>query len=210
MAQRDNRRMVRKGNALYLDSLFSDAETAYRKAVKRNPGDAVAHFNLGNALLRQRNPKDAASQYEAAIKLSRNPYYLAKAYHNLGVILQSQKQYGEAIANYENALRHNPKDNESRYNLALCKHLLKNNKQNKQQNNNDKNKQNKDQKKQDKQQNKQNKQQQQRDKKQSDNRMSKDNAQRLLDAARQEEQRTQDKIRRGQKYASPKSLEENW
>ncbi len=96
-SQKDNRRLIRQGNSLYLDSLFNDAETSYRKAIKKNDKDATAHFNLGNALLRQRNPKDAAAQYESAIKRTKNPLYLAKANHNLGVILQSQKQYGEAI-----------------------------------------------------------------------------------------------------------------
>lgn len=205
--QSDNRRLIRQGNSLYLDSLFNDAETSYRKAIKKNDKDAAAHFNLGNALLRQRNPKDAAAQYEAAIKRTKNPLYLAKANHNLGVILQSQKQYGEAIKSYENALRNNPRDDESRYNLALCRHLLKKQKQDQKQNN--RNKQEKDDKKQqDKP--KQNKDKQEQKQQQNNNHMSKDNAERLLDAAKQEEQKTQDKLRKGQRYASPRSLDKNW
>ena len=176
-SQKDNRRLIRQGNSLYLDSLFNDAETSYRKAIKKNDKDATAHFNLGNALLRQRNPKDAAAQYESAIKRTKNPLYLAKANHNLGVILQSQK------------------------------HLLKNQKQNKNQNN--QNKQEKDDKKQ---QNKpqQNKDKQEQKQQQNNNQMSKDNAERLLDAAKQEEQKTQDKLRKGQRFASPRSLDKNW
>ena len=103
-AQNDNRRLVRKGNAFYLDSMFVEAETNYRNAIKQNSTDPIAHFNLGNALLRERNPKDAAAQYEKVLKYTKNPLSLAKTYHNLGVIFQSQKQYGEAISNYENAL----------------------------------------------------------------------------------------------------------
>lgn len=123
------------------------------------------------------------------------------------MILQSQKQYGEAIKSYENALRNNPHDDESRYNLALCRHLLKNQKQNK--NQNDQNKQEKDDKKQ---QNKpqQNKDKQEQKQQQNNNQMSKDNAERLLDAAKQEEQKTQDKLRKGQRFASPRSLDKNW
>lgn len=202
-SQGDNHRIVRKGNSQYLDSLFNDAETAYRQAVKKNGKDPVAHFNLGNALLRQRNPKDAAAQYEYSAKLTKNPLYLAKAYHNIGVILQSQKQYGEAIKSYENALRNNPRDDESRYNLALCRRMQKNQKQN--QNKNDQNKQEKQQNKQE-----QNKDKQEQKQPQNDNKMSKDNAERLLDAAKQEEQKTQDKLRKGQRYASPRSLDKNW
>lgn len=204
--QGDNRRLVRKGNTQYTDSAFNEAETYYRKAVVRNPKDAVAHFNLGNALLRQRNPKDAAAEYENVIKRTKNPVFLAKANHNLGVIMQSQKQYGEAIKCYEDALRNNPKDDESRYNLALCRHLQKNQKQ--ENKSNDQNRQEKDK---NKQQNKpQSNNEKQEQKKQEDNKMSKDNAERLLDAAKQEEQKTQDKLRKGQRYASPRSLEKNW
>lgn len=204
--QGDNRRLVRKGNSQYTDSLFNDAETYYRKAVARNPKDAVAHFNLGNALLRQRNPKDAAAEYENVIKRTKNPVFLAKANHNLGVIMQSQKQYAEAIKCYEDALRNNPKDDESRYNLALCRHLQKNQKQ--ENKSNDQNRQEKDK---NKQQNKpQSNKEKQEQKKQEENKMSKDNAERLLDAAKQEEQKTQDKLRKGQRYASPRSLEKNW
>lgn len=204
--QGDNRRLVRKGNSQYADSIFNDAETYYRKAVARNPKDAVAHFNLGNALLRQRNPKDAAAEYENVIKRTKNPVFLAKANHNLGVIMQSQKQYAEAIKCYEDALRNNPKDDESRYNLALCRHLQKNQKQ--ENKSNDQNRQEKDK---NKQQNKpQSNKEKQEQKKQEDNKMSKDNAERLLDAAKQEEQKTQDKLRKGQRYASPRSLEKNW
>ena len=189
-AQNDNRRLVRKGNAFYLDSMFVEAETNYRNAIKQNSTDPIAHFNLGNALLRERNPKDAAAQYEKVLKYTKNPLSLAKTYHNLGVIFQSQKQYGEAISNYENALRNNPHDDESRYNLALCRHLLKNQKNNQ----NQENKQDEKEKRDDKQQDK----------------MSKENAERLLDVAKQEEQRTQEKIRKGQRYATPRSLEKNW
>lgn len=204
--QGDNRRLVRKGNLQYADSIFNDAETYYRKAVARNPKDAVAHFNLGNALLRQRNPKDAAAEYENVIKRTKNPVFLAKANHNLGVIMQSQKQYAEAIKCYEDALRNNPKDDESRYNLALCRHLQKNQKQ--ENKSNDQNRQEKDK---NKQQNKpQSNKEKQEQKKQEENKMSKDNAERLLDAAKQEEQKTQDKLRKGQRYASPRSLEKNW
>ena len=133
---------------------------------------------------------------------------MAKTYHNLGVIFQSQKQYGEAISNYENALRNNPHDDESRYNLALCRHLLKNQKNNQNQENKQDEKEKRDDKQQEKpQQSDESKQKQQQP---SQDKMSKENAERLLDVAKQEEQRTQEKIRKGQRYATPRSLEKNW
>lgn len=46
-------------------------------------------------------------------------------YHNMGVILQGQKDYADAIDCYKNSLRRNPANADSRYNLALCQYLLK-------------------------------------------------------------------------------------
>ena len=208
-SQSDNRRLVRKGNSFYLDSMFVEAETSYRDAIKKNGNDPVAHFNLGNALLRERNPKDAATEYEEVIKRTKNPLDLAKAYHNMGVIFQSQKQYKEAVSCYEDALRNNSHDDESRYNLALCKHLLKNqdNKQNQ-----DNQEQNREEKRDDKQQEKpqQNDESKEKQKQPSQDQMSEENAERLLDVAKQEEQRTQEKLRKGQRYATPRRLDKNW
>ena len=78
------------------------------------------------------------------MKVETNKGRLASIYHNMGVILQSQKQFGPAIECYKNALRRNPADNESRYNLVLCQHQLKNNPQQDQQNDNKENKDGKD------------------------------------------------------------------
>lgn len=208
MGQGDNRHLVRKGNAFYTDSMFVDAETSYREAIKANAADPVSHFNLGNTLLRERNPKDAAAEYEKVLKSTKNPLTLAKTYHNLGVIFQSQKQYAEAISNYENALRNNPKDDQCRYNLALCRHLLKNQKNNPNPQNNQDEQEKRDDKQQEKPQ--ENDQSKQKQKQPTDDKMSKENAERLLDVAKQEEQRTQEKLRKGQRYATPRRLEKNW
>lgn len=206
--QGDNRALVRSGNEFYIDSMFSEAETDYRSAIKSNSTDPVARFNLGNALLRERNPKDAADQYAGVLKLTKKTLYLAKAYYNLGFIFQSQQQYGEAISNYENALRNNPHDNESRYNLALCRHLLKNqnNSHNKQDNQGQKEKRD------DKQQGKaqQSEESKQNQKQPQEDKMSKENAERLLDISKHEEQRIQQKIRKGQRYATPHGSDKNW
>ena len=64
------------------------------------------------------------------------------SYHNMGVIAQRHQQYGPAIKCYQEALRLNPNDNETRYNMILCKKLMKNQnqpQQNQNKNQNDKN-----------------------------------------------------------------------
>lgn len=217
------REHMRAGNRLYRDSAYTDAEVDFRKAVELNPRYPLARYNLANTLLFQQKPKDAMKEYEQAVKLETNKARLADTYHNMGVILQSQRQYGPAIECYKNALRRDPSDDESRYNLVLCQHLLKNNPQDQEKNQDKENKngdgqnkeedQNSDKQDQDekKDQNKeQNKQQQQNPQQQQQNEMSRENAEQLLKAAMQDEKSTQDKVKKAMQQPQRRRLEKQW
>ena len=206
--QKTYRDYLRSGNRLYRDSNYTAADVDYRKALEANNRSAQAHFNLGNALLRQQKPKEAMESYEKAAKLETNKTRLSKIYHNMGVILQSQKQFGPAIECYKNALRRNPADDESRYNLALCQYQLKNNPQQDQNKNEDKQSDKKDQSQnKDKQEEKQKQQQQQQ---QNNDKMSKENAEQLLRAAMQNEKNTQERIKKAMAQPQRKRLEKQW
>ena len=209
-AQTD-RQYIRQGNKLFRSGDYPNAEVSYRKAIEKNPKNPQAVFNLGNALMAQKKDSAAVMQFDSATKLETNPLRKAKAYHNVGVICQSHKMYGEAIEAYKSALRLNPADDETRYNLVLCKHQQKKQQQNQQQNqqgNNDqkqddkKDQQNKDQQK-DKQ---ENKKQQEQPKPQ----MSKENAEQLLNAAIQNEKQTQDKLNKAQQQPQRRTTLKNW
>ena len=203
-AQKTERDYLRSGNKLYNDSLFIKAEVDYRKALEINPKSTDAMFNLGNSLLMQQKAKEAMEQFESASKVEKDKDKLAQIYHNMGVILQSSKQYPQCIEAYKESLRNNPKDDETRYNLALAQKLLKDQQQNQDQNQDknqdqkqdqkdDKKDQNKNQQEQDKKdQQNQNQQQQQQNK----DEMSKENAQQLLNAVMQDEKNVQDKVKK--------------
>ena len=218
--EKAGRDYLRSGNRLYRDSMYTEAEVDYRKAIEADGRMPQAYFNLGNALLRQQKPKDAMQAYEEAVKVETNKGRLASMYHNMGVILQSQKQFGPAIECYKNALRRNPADNESRYNLVLCQHQLKNNPQQNQQNDDKENKdgqnQNKEEEKesqkQDKEQDKDKKdeQQQQQQQQQNSDDMSKETAEQLLNAAMQEEKQTQERIKKAAEQPQRRRLEKQW
>lgn len=213
-AQTD-RMSVRHGNKQFRVGNYAEAEVSYRKAVEKNPRNAQAIYNLGNALLGQRKDSAAVSQFEQAAKLETNPIRKSQAYHNIGVICQGQKQFAQAIEAYKESLRNNPADDETRYNLELCKRQ-----QQQQQNQNQQNQQNKDnkdqkdkdkkdQQKQDqdkKDQQKQDQKQQQQDKQQ----MSKENAEQMLNAAIQEEKQTQERMKKAQQQPNRRSLQKNW
>lgn len=212
-AQKTERDYLRSGNKLYNDSLFIKAEVDYRKALEINPKSTDAMFNLGNSLLMQQKAKEAMEQFESASKVEKDKDKLAQIYHNMGVILQSSKQYPQCIEAYKESLRNNPKDDETRYNLALAQKLLKDQQQNqdknqdqKQNQKDDKKDQNKDQQEQDKKdQQNQNQQQQQQNK----DEMSKENAQQLLNAVMQDEKNVQDKVKK-QLQIQGKKLDKDW
>lgn len=197
--QKTERDYLRSGNKLYKDSTFVKAEVDYRKALELEPKSTDAMYNLGNALLMQQKAKEAMEQFEAASRVEKDKAKLAQIYHNMGVILQSSKQLPQCIEAYKQALRNNPKDDETRYNLALAQKQLKDQQQQQDQNQDqkqdqkkDEQQQNKDQQEQDKKDQQQNNQQQQ----QNENQMSKENAEQLLKAAMQDEKNVQDKVKK--------------
>ena len=214
--QKTDRDYLRSGNKLYNDSLFIKAEVDYRKALEVNPKSTDAMFNLANALLMQQKAKEAMEQYQSVSKIEKDKEKLAQIYHNMGVILQSSKQLPQCIEAYKESLRNNPKDDETRYNLALAQKQLKDQQQDQQnqdqqqqqqEQKEDKQEQNKDQQEQEQkdQQQQQNQQQQQQNK----NEMSKENAEQLLNAVMQDEKNVQDKVKK-QIQIQGKKLEKDW
>jgi aerotolerance protein batB len=197
-AQSD-RHFIRTGNKLYRNQNYPKAEVEYRKAMSQNGSNAHAVYNLGNALMMQQKDSAAIVQLENAGKMEANKTRKAMAYHNIGTICQRHQLYGDAIKAYEEALRNNPNDNETRYNLALCKRLNKNNKeQQKQQQQQQQKEQQKEQKQKEKQQPKPKEQ------------MSKENAEQLLNAAIQDEKATQQRLKKATQQPSRRTVEKNW
>ena len=190
-AAQTDRNLIRQGNRAFKTQKWAAAETQYRKAISKNQKNPQAIYNLGCALLMQQKDSLAMVQFGNAAQLENNLFRRSKSYHNMGVVMQNHREYAQAIEYYKMALRCNPQDNETRYNLALCKKLLKNNPQN--QNNKDKNK-NKN----------SNPNQQNQDK------MSRDNAEQLLNAAIQQEQATKRKLQKAMSQPRRKAYDKNW
>lgn len=213
-AQKAERKNVRAGNKLYTEEKFTESEIAYRKSLEVNPRSVEGTYNLGNSLYKQKKFPEAAEQYqlltgqaEKMVETEEGKARLASVFHNLGDISMQSKEYQKSVEAFKQSLRLNPKDDETRYNLALAQKLLEN-----QQNENQD--QNQDQQNQDKKEDQENKddqqqqqqQQQQDDKKedktqqeqQQNEQMSQDNAQQMLDAFLQDEKNTQEKVKKAQ------------
>lgn len=102
-----------------------EAEKLYRKAISKDPENAVAKYNLGVSYHATENYQEAAQRSAQAAKLAKTQAEKHQAYHNLGNAYMGTSEAGKAIEAYKNALRNNPTDYQTRYNLALAKQLKK-------------------------------------------------------------------------------------
>ncbi len=198
--------LIREGNRLFSSKKYAQSEILYRKAVDKDVNNAIANYNLGRSLQEQKKNAEAKKFYEAAAKLEKDPIRQSSSYNNLGTIFQNEKDYTKAIEAYKNALRHNPNHNNARYNLELCKQ-----KQKQQSSNDKKNKSNKDKDKKKQSQNKNQKNNQKKNNQQKDKQdMSKENAEQLLNAVKQQEKETQERLSKAMRQPSDRKLDKNW
>ncbi|MDC1222200.1 tetratricopeptide repeat protein [Salibacteraceae bacterium] len=113
-----------RGNSNYADGEFDEAKVHYQKAIENNPSSYKGSYNLGNTSYKQENFEDAVTIYEQAIAASKNDSEKSDAFHNLGNTHLQSGKFEESIKAYKNALRLNPSAEDSRYNLAFAKKML--------------------------------------------------------------------------------------
>ena len=209
------RSLVNKGVDLYKEGKPSDAEVNFKKGLEKAPKNYIANFNLGDAYFKQNKFAEAIKSYQKALAESKTNNQKALVYHNIGNSLFKDKKIDQSIAAYTQSLKLNPNDQDTKYNLSYALSQKNDQKKNKNKNKNDKdkdknknnknkdnkNQQNKDQNKKDqnKQQNQQNKEQQNNQQKQQQsqkNQISKSEAEKILNALKNNEQALQQKLRK--------------
>lgn len=130
---------LKDGNELYHEGKYDEAEVSYRKALESQPeNDVKGAFNLGDALYKQERYEEATQQFAKVAATAEDKEIKSKAFHNLGNSLAQQKKYKEAIESYKNAMKLNPKDSETRYNLAKTMKQLQQQQQQQQKKNDEK------------------------------------------------------------------------
>lgn len=139
-ALRSSTNLTWDGNKALSEDNFIAAEIDYRKAISKSPDNSVAPYNLGNAYYENETYNEAFGRFKEAGEASNSKEEKHKAYHNMGNVFMKRKDYAKAVEAYKEALRNNPKDEETRYNLALAKELLKKDEEEKKQNQDDKDK----------------------------------------------------------------------
>ena len=205
-AQKEVRKNIRKGNKEYQQQKFSEASTFYDNAVKVNPSSKEATFNLGNTLYKQKEWDKSVEHYNHFISLEQeNPTEAAAGWHNIGNAMLQKKDLQKSMEAYKMALRLNPQDNETRYNLAVVQKMIQDQEQDQQP---DQGEGEQDQQQDQQQQNPQD-QEQRAEQPDQPEQMSRDNARQMLQAIEQDEQQTQEKVQQIRAQEREQQAEEN-
>lgn len=216
-----SKKLIHDGNQKYEEKKFGDAEIDYKKSINTKENAFIGNYNLGNAYYQQGKFDQAKQQFETASELkSANKEELSKSYHNLGNTLIKNKKYEESVQAFKQALKLNPKDNDTRYNLAYAQSMLQQQQQQQKQDG-DKNQDKKDQKDQQKENKKQEQQKQQEQKQEQSkeeqakkesqprkDKISKEDAEKILQALNNDEKKTQKKL--NVKEGSKIKIEKEW
>jgi tetratricopeptide (TPR) repeat protein len=190
ISAQNERRFIRKGHEYYENEEYVESEVEFRKALEKDPESFEARFNLGDALFKQEKIDEALEQFQAIRNNTDDRQKISNVYHNIGNAFFARQEYEKSIEAYKEALRNDPDDNETRYNLIVAQKMLKEQQQNKQ-----------DQEQEDQEQEQQQQQQQQQ--------ISKENAERILKSLDENEKELQERLRKA-KQQQQKKTEKNW
>lgn len=227
------RKYIREGNDLFNKQDFEKAEVEYRKAAAKKENSFEAAFNMADALYKQKKYDEALEQFSALTEKEHDKKRLGEIYHNIGNTLLAMEKTDESIEAYKESLRNNPASEATKYNLEFARYKQQQKQQNKDQNQdkNQQDQQNKDQNQQDQNKDQQDKQNQNKDQQQDkkdqnqqqnqqnqqpqeqQGKISKEDAERLLDALQQDEKNVQEKVQKQkaqEQKAKRMKINKNW
>lgn len=122
-----SRSLVRKAERAKAEDKFAEAEADYRRALSKDLKNAEASYNFSHLYGDKEMDVESMNQLFKTAKNATSKSLKHKAYHNLGNAYMSQKDYAQAVKAYKDALRNNPGDDETRYNLAVAQDMLEKN-----------------------------------------------------------------------------------
>ncbi|MDD4553630.1 MAG: tetratricopeptide repeat protein [Bacteroidales bacterium] len=201
--------MLRKGNSEFEKGNYKEAEKDYRKALELNKGSVKGQFNLGTAVYKNNNFEESAKLYSSMVTGKHDKETQAKMFHNLGNSFLQSKEYEKSIAAFKNSLLNDPRNKDTKYNLEYAKMMLKKQQQQQQQNKDNKDKQ--DEKKDQKQdQNDKNDNKDQQKPPQDQKKISKEDADRMLEALKNDEKKTMQKVNKQKAKVQVTGVEKDW
>lgn len=208
-AQKENK-LLREGNRQFEKGDFKEAEKDYRKALEINKESVKGQFNLGTAIYKENNYEEAAKIYTNLAEKNKNKQIQSEVFHNLGNSYLQAKDYQKSIAAYKNALINNPKDIDTKYNLEYAKMMLKKQQDQQNKDNQDKKDDKKDEKDKKDQPQDQNKDNQQQKQPQDQKKISKEDAERMLEALKNDEKKTMQKVKKEKAKGQVVGVEKDW
>ena len=212
---------IRKGNTAYKDSSYSDAEQLYREALMKDQSSYEASFNMADAIYKQERYSEANSLFKALSEKTDDKIKKSESYHNLGNSLLKEQKLDEAIEAYKNALRNNPKDLDTKHNLAYAMRMK----------NQSQEQEKEDQKEEDKKEEKEEQKEEEKDKgenqnekgeqseeekkeepkqPQDPNEMTEEEAQQILDALQQQEKELQEDLQKKKQQGVKLKILKDW
>ena len=208
----NERKVIRDGVRAYEDGEYAEAEVQFRKAESINQESYEADFNTGTALYSQEKFEETVKQYEALLGQTDDADKTAQIWHNIGNSLLEARQYAPSVEAYKNSLRRNPNDDDTRYNLAYAKQKLKEQEeqnQEQQQNQDQQDQQNQDEQDQ---QNQDEQEQNEQDQQEQPvpREISKEDAERMLNAIQQQEKDVKDKVDKKKAAQAKVKTEKDW
>jgi tetratricopeptide (TPR) repeat protein len=205
------KRYIREGNREFNAGKFSESEVAYRKALEYRALNDISGFNLGSSLYRQEKFEEAARQYEVSAGRDAGRDHSSRALHNQGNALLMAGSLDRSIEAYKEALRRNPDDLETKYNLLYAMHLKKQMEQQQQQQPQDGEQGDQEDKQEQQGQGDQQQQEQQQQQQQpQEAKISREDARRLLEALANDEKKVQEKVKKEQAKASRVRTIKDW
>jgi tetratricopeptide (TPR) repeat protein len=210
-SQKENT-LLRQGNRQYDKGDYKEAEKDYRKALELNKGSEKGQFNLGAAVYKNDNFDESTKIYSNLAGTSTDRSLKAKVLHNLGNSYLQAKEYEKSIGAYKNALANDPKNLDTKYNLEYAKMMLKKQQQQQNKDNQDKKNDKKDDKKDKQDKQDQNKNQDKQDQKppQDQKKISKEDAERMLEALKNDEKKTMQKVKKEKAKVQVSGTDKDW
>ncbi|MBT8186056.1 MAG: tetratricopeptide repeat protein [Croceitalea sp.] len=124
-ALQESKNLTYEANEALIQNDFTSAEAEYRVAISKSDENVSAPYNLGRAYYNRSLLTEAFGRFKQAGEKAEAKPEKHKAFHNMGNVFMKNKEYEKAVEAYKESLRNNPNDEETRYNLALAKEMLK-------------------------------------------------------------------------------------
>ena len=223
------KKSMNEGDTAYKLGKYEKADSLYRLGESNGATEGISQFNLGDAMYRNGDLDGALGAYKNAINATDDPIEQAEAYHNIGNSLLQKQDAAGAIEAYKQALRLNPSDEDTRHNLAFA--LRQQEQQDQQEQEQDQQEQEQDQQEQEQnqqeqeqnqQEQEQNQQEQEKEQQQQEQekgeqdgkpipmQLSKEDAERMLEALNQKEKEIQQNLKKKKDDGKRKKIEKDW